>query len=649
MSLFAKHKKHTIFDLAFTVLLALFFLAGLFTAGSFQNTGKDVQCRSDDDHSAVFEVQASSGEKVKSVWLNVGAIYTEIGTDLTVTIYRAATKSVTTAPSLIFGKITLGNVYSAKGTGKSGALYNWVQIEAEEVKTVALLRVEADADFVLGEIVATDENGEIVPLQVNAKFSEGYASPLKKLAPAVDSQKRFNFSNALKYNFTQEEAYTLLSVQNLLLGNTYTEDCVYSLDGRWNVLSAILYLPSVALFGTSTMALRLPSLIATTLALFFVYAFSKALFKDEKSAFVVALFCMIGGLALTSGILGATYSFVFSALTGSAYFMYRFFSRGVSSEKPIRDSLNVLFSGLFSAVALSIDILSVFPVSAILVLFYFGQRRQKAAYTVALAKTDDELKRAKETSVYAYKTKVTYGFALLSFVIGSFAFLLLSSVASYGALVRTYDDPVSPSLGVLTLLFKSMSVSVNKTEYTLANASSAFLWFLPMKAATLYNGIDAPALGRYLGGNAVMNPVLSLLSLLAFAYSTFALVKGFNAEEQTKELKRERRIYFVLLAIVLSSLLSGLFLKNASAAETLLFTTGYFAFIPLGAKQLAGGRGFKQSHEKAANAVLCAVSVCAIVVFALSIPSVFGFEISSNLAKKLFGYTAFSGNGFFPS
>lgn len=650
MSVFGRGKKHGFFDVAFAILLALFFLVGIFTVGSFQGTGKSVTCRTGDEHLAVFEVKSASSAKVKTVYLNVGTIYAETGADVTLSVKRASTKSVSSAPSIAFGDVKLGNVYSAKGTGKNGALFNWVEIPSDDAKTVALLSVSADANFELNEIVAVTESGASVPLQVNAKFSKGYASPLKKLAPAVDAQNSYTGETAVKYNFTQEEAYTMIAVKNVMLGSSFTDGSVYHVDGRWNALSTLLYLPSVALFGNCTMAIRLPSLIATTVALLFTYLTAKLLFKDDKSAFVLTFLIAIGGLALTAGVVGVPYSFVFSAMIASAYFMLRFFSEGISSKNPLAGARKILYSGLFAAVAVAIDLLCLIPTLGVLALFVFGLKRQKAAHAYALEKIAPENEEAKsrENAIYTYKTKISYGFALLSFVVATFVFLLIGAILTYSAFVRAYDSPADPKLGFATLLFKGIggAFRTNVTEYTLANASSPFAWFLPLHAAALYDGITPAALGRYLGFNAIVNPALCVFSLFAFAYSTFALVKDASRGVDTKESKRNKRIYFTALIGTLAFVLAGLCVKNANTAYALGFTTCYFAFIPLALK-LVSERSKKPCARKVSDILLCVIAVLAFTCFVLSLPSTFGFELSGRLAEKLFGWMSAFNNGFF--
>ena len=63
--------------------------------------------------------------------------------------------------------------------------------------------------------------------------------------------------------------------------------------------------------------------------------------------------------------MGAPYALVACFLVASLYFMYRFFSKGISSQHIVKGGLNVLFSGLFAALALAMNTLAIFPAAGI--------------------------------------------------------------------------------------------------------------------------------------------------------------------------------------------------------------------------------------------------------------------------------------------
>mgnify|MGYP007084618752 CR=1 FL=1 len=75
---------------------------------------------------------------------------------------------------------------------------------------------------------------------------------------------------------------------------------------------------------------------------------------------------------------------------------------------------------------------------------------------------------------------------------------------------RMHDtmERLLPGARSAALLWQGISSSfnvTNVTEYTNANELNPLAWFLPLKAATLYDGVGEIASSRYLAWNASMN------------------------------------------------------------------------------------------------------------------------------------------------
>lgn len=687
---------------AFIVLLVLFFAAGFAFLGSFKGTGKAFTYVSGGENTVVYNLNMKEGQsKLGAVYINVGNIYTEPGKDITVKVYRSTSSS--RAPSTLISDVTIANLYSTKSSTRQGAGFNWTPVATEKNLTAVSISVSANANFDLNEIVCLDVNGTVIPLSVNTEFSQGFSSRKAELAYAIDAQDSFVISDSSYHNFTQEEAWYLTSVRTVLGGMSYRESSVYTVDTDFNSFATVLMLPSVALFGASPFALRLPSLLAACAALLFVYLLAGLLFKDDKYAFVFALLFAVCGVSASLARLGAPYMALVCFLLGSVYFMYRFFAKGISSGNILRGGLNIFWSGLFSAFALAMNILSFIPVLGVLVLFGFGLRRQKLAYlnevrkkageSSALSGTAAEergTEPAAQTSgpaavseepapaaarslpaassigligreaekikaAYAYKKRVSWLFAALSFVVCTFVVILLSSLVTYTAYVKAFDNPADPKLSYAALLWKGISSSfsvTNVTEYTEANAAGVLAWLLPLPAATVYDGILEIGTSRYLAWNVSVNAAMSVVALVAFIFSTISVLSElFSANRASRMNKRVRRIYLVLLGGLVTSLLASAFVDGVSALHSLLFIVFYIGFIPLAARiaqpeeirLLKNGRPAKT----AADVILFICLVVFVLFFALSVPSWYGFGVPAEAARWLFGWTSIADNGYF--
>lgn len=703
---FKSRKKLSGWLKGFIVLFVLFFAAGFATLGSFRTTGKAFGYTTGEGNLAAFNLDKASGQsKLVSVYINVGNIYVAAGSDITVTVKRSTTQS--TKPSISVGSVTLGNIYSLKEKGKDGANFNWVRVAyKEDGVNAACITVSATGNFDLNEIVCIADDGKPIPISVNTEYSQGFTSEQKKLLTrAIDAQNSFKNSGAAYYNLTQEEAYFMTSVHTVLGGRSIRSDNVYTVDTDFNSLATVLLLPSVAIFGDSPFALRLTPFLATCATLLFVYLLGSLLFKDEKYGFIFALIFAVGGLATTVGRMGAPYALIACFLVASLYFMYRFFSKGISSEHIVRGGLNVLFSGLFAALALAMNILTVFPVAGILTLFGFGMRRQRLAYRNALLKclpaektepnaleetensaseenggeaflgeeqTSAEAEAKKEDGAtaiallgrkpkrlqadYRYKQKIAWGFAALSFLLATFVFMLLASVVTYNAYVKAFDkNPLAPSMSYASLLWKGISAPfkvTNITEYTDYNAANVLAWLLPLKAATVYDGILETGSSRYLAWNVSMNAAVCIACLVAFAFSTVSVVSELFTENRGARIhKRIRRIYLVLLGGLVLSMLSSAFVKNTSAVQSLLFGVFYIGFIPLAVKiaqpDEIGLNGKGKPKKSAADVILLVCLAVFCLFFAASVPSMYGFEVPTKAARYMFGWMSIADNGYF--
>lgn len=676
---------------AFIALLILFFAAGFAFLGSFRSTGKSLSYVSGGDNLAVYDLHMTDDQsRLAAVYINVGNIYVQPGEDITITVRRSTTS--TRAPSALVASVTLANLYATDSADREGANYNWTPVAVDKNVSAVSISVSADEDFELNEIVCVADDGKPIPMSVNTEFTQGFSSRRGELANAIDAQSSFRISDSTYHNFTQEEGWYLTSVRTVLEGSSYREDRAYTVDTDFNSLATVLMIPSVAVFGTSPFALRLPSLIAVTASLVFVYLLAGLLFKDDKYAFVSAFIFAVCGLSASLGRLGAPYMFVTCALLGSVYFMYRFFAGGISSERIVCGGLNILWSGVFAAFALAMNILSIFPVAGVLVLFGFGLRRQKLAYRNELNKaaaaspdpaaeamrTEEEAAgepaaaiiggadgptavlaggkaAVKAKAAYARKTRVSWAFAALSFLLCTFLLMLLASVVTYSAYVKAFDDPASPSMSYASLLWKGISSSFsvsNVTEYTDANAANVLAWLLPLRPATVYDGILEIGSSRYLAWNVSPNAAVSVACLVAFAFSTISvLTELFSANRGSRLNKRIRRIYLVLLGGMVSSMLSSAFVSGTSALQSSLFYAFYIGFIPLAVRISQPEEiRLRADGRPAATAADVVLGVCLAVFaifFVLSVPSWYGFGIPTRAAEYLFGWMSIADNGYF--
>ncbi len=646
-------KKITAYTWAFILVILAFFTVGMFTLGSVKTTGKSMTVV--DTQTVNYEL--ASSQSIQAVYINVGGIHGELGEDAKITV---KTSSSATASYTTFGTaVSLGNVTSEKN--QSGALYNWIGIVPTQRKTALRLSFTSNVPLQLNEIVAVNKNNEIVTLTATA--GNYTLAEVNATLDAQDSFARFIGEDGVMLekgafaNFTQEEGYYMSSVQNLLSGND-KYDATYVLDGNFNYLATVLMTPSVAIFGNSVFALRLPAFIATCLMIVFAYFLIKELTKREQLAFYFSLVLMLGGLVTTVGRLGAPYAMIASAIVASAYYMYRFFAHGISSKDMLRGASSILVSGLFGAAAIAMDVTAAIPVVGVLALFAFGMRRQKLAHELALSKVADKAETVvdeegnavivnkaadKENRLYDTKIRLSYGFAALSFVMGTILFVLLAGILCYSAYVRANN---STDVNFLVMIWDGIKGSFRDngvTSYTAAN-TSILSWILPYKPATLFTSIKALDGDSYIGWHVLPNIAVIFAAALAFVASTVKVIVDLATKKSDKQALRMRRTYLVLLGGMVLAFAAGLIRGNVSALSGLLFHVLYLGFLPLIGMMIPEGETLQD--KALVNVALCTLVAVFAVTFALALPVMYGYPVVASRARMFSWMTLFS-NGFF--
>ena len=645
-------KKITAYTWAFILVILSFFTVGMFTLGSVKTTGKSMTVV--DTKSVYYELESS--QSLQAIYLNVGGIHGELGKDAKITVKTSS--SASSSYSTFGTALNLGNVTSEKY--QSGALYNWVGIVPSQSKTALRVSFTTNVPLQLNEIVAVNKQNEIVSLKPTA--SNYTLAELNATVDAQDSFERFIGENGVELekgafaNFTQEEGYYMSSVNNLLSGND-KYDANYVIDGNFNYLATVLMTPAVAIFGNSVFALRLPAFIATCLLIVFAYFLIKELTKREQLAFYFSLVLIFGGLATTVGRLGAPYVMIASAIVASAYYMYRFFAHGISSKDMLRGASSILISGLFGAAAIAMDATAAIPVLGVLAIFAFGMRRQKLAHELALEKVADKAETMveedgstaivnkaadKENRLYDAKTRLSYGFVALSFIMGTIVLVLLAGVLCYSAYVRANN---STDVNFLVMIWDGLKGSARDngvTSYAAAK-TSILSWILPFEPATLFTSLKAVDSDSYIGWHVLPNIAVLFAAAVAFVASTVKVIVDLVKKNSDKKALRMRRMYVVLLGGMVLALGAGLIRGNVSALSGMLFHVLYLGFLPLVGMMSPEG---ETAQEKAlVNVAICTVVAVFVLAFALALPVMYGYPVVASRVR-MFRWMTFS-KGFF--
>jgi Ca2+/Na+ antiporter len=302
------------------------------------------------------------------------------------------------------------------------------------------------------------------------------------------------------------------------------------------------------------------------------------------------------------------------------------------------------------------DVTAIIPMAGVAALFVFGMRRQSLAHKVALEKVADKAETIvneagetvvvnkaadKENDLYSTKTRLSYGFVALSFGMGTVLLVLFAAILCYAAYVRATNNA---EVNFLVMIWKGIAASARDngiTSYTATNVSW-LSWILPFKPAALFTG--AVEEGQYLGWCVMPNVAAVCAAAVAFLASTAKIIIDFVQKKTDKKALRMRRTYFVLLGGMVLAFGAGLWRGNVSALSGMLFHVLYLGFLPLIGMLLPEG---EDSQEKVLiNVALCTFIALLAVVFALTLPVMYGYLIEASRVR-LFSWMSFLSKGFF--
>ncbi|MBQ7912555.1 MAG: glycosyltransferase family 39 protein [Clostridia bacterium] len=630
---------------AFIALFAVFFIVGVSTLGCARTTGDSfiLQARK----TAYFTLTVESGEKLDGVYAKVDNFYAAEG-DVTVTVNTSTTSSPTTSSWNSSNALSTVIVGADGGADiKYAKTQNWIALGTDLARTAKSISITASASVEIKEIVCLNEQGERIAIKGYRPSSGSNLIAASELTPAYDAQKSFTASENSYYNFTAEEAYYLNSVKNLMAGNKYVSGGKYVVGENFNYLATVLLVPSVAMFGDSVFALRLPAFLATCATIIFAYMFARAFFKNEKHSFIFAVLLCVGGMVTSVGRMAAPYALVASALVASGYFMYRFFAKGISSKRVYRDGLNILLSGIFAAFAMAMDTAAAFPVLGILVLFGFGLRRQKLDYQLALKKTEGKEETVKneqgekvtvnkaERAVkgkYLEKQRVAWCYAVLSFVLTSVVLILFAAILCYPAAIRANGNV---DVGFIKHVLKGGWHALRggaAVPFGEANASNVWAWLLPIKSATIYTGVNGVAANNHLVWNVMPNLVINGLSFLALLGVTVKVAIDVAKGNKDKKALRLRRRYFILLGGLAAAMLGGCLKLYVSPIYSFFFHVIYTAFLPLAAT-LIPEEGLCKTKGKLLEVLIWVIVGGSAAFFFITLPSTWGIVVADGYAR----------------
>ena len=227
-------------------------------------------------------------------------------------------------------------------------------------------------------------------------------------------------------------------------------------------------------------------------------------------------------------------------------------------------------------------------------------------------------------STYSYKKSVSLGFAFLAFLVFPFMALLALGAAFYKPLVLVYDNVGQHSMSVLGLIFANVKDSVRANYAGILSAqgsASVLTWLIPWNALNVYSatvGETAVSFGT------VLNWGLTVLSLAAFLFVSYAVAYGCVEKTQDKTALRIRRIYFILLSTMAAVMIAAAVKGLPTVLGATLFSMAFTAFLPLAAFTVEE-RGEKM--KLISDAILYGAAIVGVIFYAVNFAVYYGIAV----------------------
>ena len=643
---------------AFLITALAFLVIGLGTLGSVMSTGDSFvltskQSGDEKEPSLMFHVMLPEGLDedtdeynlyVKKVLVNVGAVYAPAGEDTDIRIGRG------TSPDLIYSltyPLTVPSVYRAEN-GSDEALsngpYNWAVFDVTSVtekgwrlRDYAYYCFFARSNSVrINEVVFVAENNDLPeeerkPVVLAAELDdasiirraegETKEEALERASAVLDSQYLPTLSSSSFYCYSEEEAYSMMTIAEMRAGGSYVKGDTYLADTVYNALGTDILALGTLIFGMSPFGLRIFPFLAAFGVLVLGYFLVRDLSKSERAGFIFAVLYALSAAFFAAGHLGTPLMLGVFFFTASVYFCHKFYAKGMKTAD-FKGALPVILSALFGALAVCTNGVWVIPMLGVIALFVAGMVRQRKAKAYYLAKAEampEAPAAAEETPVpspkervereYRRKDRAAIASFAVVFLIGSLVLSLLAVIPAYLPYVRVFGDPAAP-MGVFAVAWKLFAggfTGVNATSY-------AQSWSLH----TIFAGT----------GELFAVTCAGLLTAAVAAAASIVALVWFLVGKKQCEKPALRALVIAAVGLVLalvSSFFGGGSFGFTLTALIFLFAIGGFA----GDQVLAEG-------GRAAKVMMWVIAVLLILSFVLLIPFTFSVPLPAGLQTALF-------------
>ncbi len=442
----------------------------------------------------------------------------------------------------------------------------------------------------------------------------------------IDEQNKFDVNRISdgKYNndkrtiFTESESYTLDGIRDLYAGRgTFVDKTV-------NPAAQYLMGLGILIFGANTFGLRIIPLLFTLGTIPVLYFFGKMAFNKSSYGFLFALLFAVGGFSLGFATLGQADALMSFFIVCTAYSLYLFCRKGISSKKPAKGFTNLLLGGAAYSLALVTKSQALFFAPVFIGMLVFGFIRQYKAYAARKA----EINSADVSGLsfcrreYVNKFTLTFAITLAGFIFLPIILISIVFLIGYPTFSTAYSNTGLFSYALKHFL--SGFTAVNHTSYDAVNSLNVLGWIVNQ-------GVEVQSADKFVFGNIIV----SFLNLFSLMYCGGYLILTL-IDSRGKGLDSRRKMgfafpYLVFLSMWLFGWLLNLICTDKAVGgyyTASIFASGaavalIYSFELEKSKKLFSIRG---KEVTVFNIITFVVTVAAAVAFILAVPALTGIS-----------------------
>lgn len=378
-----------------------------------------------------------------------------------------------------------------------------------QVNEVAFVGISESGNKSLLNVTALASGGK-ESLYTSFEDSAAIDKSEKGIAAAktlIDEQSKFavkniadgKYTNDGKSVFTETEQYTLEGIRNLFAGRgTFVDKTV-------NPAAQYLMGLGVLVFGENTVGLRIVPLLFTLGTLAMLFLFGKLAFNKDVFGFLFAFLFATGGFSLGFATLGAADALMSFFIVCTAFSVYKFCRKGISSKNPSKGLVNIMIGGTAYALAMLCKTKALYFAPVFAAMLVFGLIRQYLAYKARRGEKEfSEAEKELCRREYIHKAATTISIIVCGFVIVPFILIMVLFLVGYPTYSAAYSDTV---VFVYALKhFTSGFTAINATSYDTLNSTGVLGWVVNQSVTVVGEN-------KYIFGNIVVS-FLNLFSIL---------------------------------------------------------------------------------------------------------------------------------------